>query len=329
MKLYIDKANLLSLLGSDKNEKFYSTLKLIKGNLDIGFNFQKEEIRSEEAIVKYLTQLTTGRNSELKVGFASSPVPSRPLTDNYLSSVFQNDRCVLLVDDDNVSSIQKKQEVLIGAVGEEITTLEKLMTNCEDYRLDKELSIGSSDFNSWSSLAKYSHPFYDVIILDRYILKVDEATFKKNLIELLSHFHQDKNCKINIVLFTLKQPTYTWNFAKIKKLISDVVLLKTGHAPNFTLIWSNDQNKARHDRHIMTNYYWLKSGDSFNYFLATTGALKTTGDTLNIKSLASEDYRKAVKRILEKTQEKINELIAVNSAFIEGDKVSSFLKFTL
>ena len=329
MKLYIDKANVLSLLSSSKDEKFLSVIKMLRNNLDVGFNFEKDSIKGNETIVKFLTQFTSGRNESLKVSFTPDLAPNRPLDNKFLNSVYQNKRCILLVDDQNVKPVQTMGNCLLGGLGEEIDTLEKLMIDPIDYGFDRELSIGTAEFNSWTAIAKYNHPFYDLIILDRYILKVDEVTLKKNIIELISQFNTNKKAKINIVLFTLKEPNYSWTYNQLRKLIVEAVVKKTGIEPNFTLVWSIDPEKARHDRHILTNYFWIKSGDSFNYFLATTGKVRTTGDTLNIKSLAKEDYRKAVDLIISNTQAKVTDLVKLNPTFIEGDKISSFLKFTL
>ena len=330
MKLYIDKSNVHSLLSTpEKGERFSSILKMIRNNLDVGFNFEKEEIKNDDVLMKFVTQFTTGRSTSLRISFTSEVMPLRPLEDNFLKSVYQNKRCVLLIDDINIGKAKKAGTCLIGGLGEEVEILQKLLVNVEDYDFDKELSIGEKEFPNWDVFAKYNHPFYDLLILDRYILKVDEATLKKNIIELLNQFHTDKKSAINIVLFTLKEAATSWKFKEIKNMVVDIIFKKTKITPNFTLVWSNDVKTARHDRHIISNYYWLKSGDSFNYFLASTGAVRTTGDTLNIKSLAKEDYRKAVDIVLEKTQEKISELIKLNPGLIEGDKISSFLKFTL
>lgn len=330
MKLYIDKSNVHSLLSTpEKGENFASIIKMIRNNLDVGFNFEKEDIKRDDILMKFVSQFTSGRSANLRISFNSEVTPKRPLEENFLKSIYQNKRCILLIDDQNITKAQKSGTCLIGGLGEEVKVLERLLLNVADYGFDKELSIGEKEFESWDVFGKYNHPFYDLLILDRYILKVDGATFTKNLIELLNQFHTDKKSVINIVLFTIKEPGNSWSFDEIKKKVVDVVFNKTKVQPNFTLVWTNDPQKARHDRHIISNYYWLKSGDSFNYFLPTTGNTRTTGDTLNLKSLAKEDYRIAVDIILRKTQEKITELITLNATLIQGDKVSSFLKFTL
>lgn len=58
MKLYIDKSNVHSLLASPKNEKFDSVIRLIRNQLNVGFNFEKSEGASDEVLQKFLTQST-------------------------------------------------------------------------------------------------------------------------------------------------------------------------------------------------------------------------------------------------------------------------------
>ena len=60
MVLYIDKENLISLVRSEDKACFVEYSNLIRKNLDIQYNFSKEEIRGDEFLTFWFSQLGSG-----------------------------------------------------------------------------------------------------------------------------------------------------------------------------------------------------------------------------------------------------------------------------
>ena len=60
MVLYIDKENLISLVRSEDKAAFAEYAALVKKNLDIQYNFPKEEIRGNEYLTFWFSQFGSG-----------------------------------------------------------------------------------------------------------------------------------------------------------------------------------------------------------------------------------------------------------------------------
>lgn len=306
--------------------------RMVKNQLDIRFNFTKAMMRSganSDALTKYATQLTSGRGEKLSHDFLEQQYPTRPVKQNAHTHFDHTTRPVMLVNDERTAAYRDINACLIGEVGQEVDVLSKLQKRGGDYEFEVKLHIGEPEFEQWKQLQQYCLPCYDVIISDRYLLNCDKDTLESNYGKLLQNLLYDKKVKVNIVLITLKPDSRTasWTYEDIRKLTKETVEPLTGRAPNFTLVWANDPKTVRHDRHIITNYQWFQSGDTFNYF-SSLGAVLTQGDTLTINSLAREPHRHGAAIILRRFQERIDNVRRLNPDSVKGDKYSGFLRLT-
>lgn len=333
MTVYFDRENIDSFLASQQGENYKDVERMLMRQLDVKFNFPKEAIPigpETDRIWKFITQLSFGRSSGLTGNpFSDTIYPDRPITQNAHTRFAHSSRPVLLMNDEKAGAYRNAGACLVADVGDEVTVLQRLQKPGGDYEFESKLYIGEPEFRSWDQLRPYCLPCYDVIISDRYLLLQDDDTIRANYPKLLQNLLYDKRIKVNVVLIVLRRSgrqEVTWTFEQLKKLTKETIEPLTGKAPNFTLVWANDSKTVRHDRHIITNYQWLQSGDTFNYFSAT-GNLLTEGDTLTINSLARADHRRGADIMLERFQTRIDNVRSLNPDSVQGDKVSSFLTF--
>jgi len=129
---------------------------------------------------------------------------------------------------------------------------------------------------SWEMLKPFAHQYKDIIISDRYCLK-DETGIRKNILPVISNLSLSPELISNVIFFAKPGMLFNNSLADTHELISEQ-LLQYNIKANVTIYVSH---KTPHDRYIITNNYFIKSGDSFDYFNAG-GKLKTKGTHLSI-----------------------------------------------
>ena len=149
------------------------------------------------------------------------------------------------------------------------------------------ISKGSNcTFKSWAELNINSRsPITGIIIADPYIMK--DAVSLGNLKKILSAVLPKNQCinQLDVSIFINRGS----DLDKLKKehelLMTYFSTLHLPYATNLSI--HQISNEDLHDRNILTNYTWLNSGHSFNYFGRNEKIkIKTT---LNIKSIACDD----------------------------------------
>tara|TARA_B100000674_G_C37966238_1_gene974710 strand:- start:453 stop:1448 length:996 start_codon:yes stop_codon:yes gene_type:complete len=325
MNLYIDKGNLLSLIQSRSESMYDDCVNLLKKQLNIYFNFSKNDLKEEDILMTWFV-----KNFGDGVGQATSlnwdaDFPPRPLKSNsangfnstQLSSVF-------LLEDVDFIKLQKSETVLLGGVGEEISTLNQLFFFQKDYLFEKKWRIGDNEFERWSDLKSFSLPLTEILIIDPYILKnkdTDTDTVDINFIEFLGVLAERSNGKINIIVVT--QPdNMDWDYKELKEKVTAKLIAKTGKKPNVTLI----KTKREHDRTILTNYKRIYSGDTFNFW-NKRGVKITKGREIMYASLGNIENHSMAIKLIEDVQGTISFLERNNPDYIEGDKKSKYLNF--
>ena len=133
-------------------------------------------------------------------------------------------------------------------------------------------------------------------------------------------------CKVNIVLYT-NNANIGLRYEELSPIIRQAIESVNGIKPNFTLVKYRDQRDvksyAEHDRTICTNYFRVYSGDTFNYFNAT-GEKVTKGREIHYSSFANMENHNLAFQLIADIQ---NNLKALPTDSVEGDKVSNYLKF--
>ena len=317
MIAYFDLENLISFLKQPKDDLFQDCLKLLKKQLDITFNFNKEDLKSFDEGIIFLKILSEGLG-EKKIKFNSEKFPARTLKSNSHSDFnIEELLSVYFINDSNLNSLSNKDELLIADIGEEMRMFKTLFLNNNDYKFDKKLRIGT-EFPSWKTLQNYKSPFIDLIIVDNFILS-DKSLFETNLKGIIENtLGLVSRKKINIIIF-LKSNQDNIPFRELETEIQKIVIEKCKEVPNITLI----KHYSEHDRTILLNFIRIYSGDTFNYFLSN-GRTTTKGKEIHFVSIAEKENYNLYIEMLKDLQKIIDNS---KQESIIGDKKSRLLKF--
>ncbi|MBS9766110.1 MAG: hypothetical protein KGV44_01060 [Flavobacteriaceae bacterium] len=134
---------------------------------------------------------------------------------------------------------------------------------------------------NWSEIGKYKHNYFDIIISDRYCLN-DEVGIKENIPYIIKNLSSNHKAIKNILIFVREENVISENLEKAHKII--VKELSDMNIHNFNLKIYGSKNTG-HDRVIITNSFYLSSGDSFNYF-NNKGKKNTNTTQLEILSIS-------------------------------------------
>ena len=156
--------------------------------------------------------------------------------------------------------------------------------------VDKKWWVGPAEgfekdtFKSWEDLGAYKHNFFDIIISDRYCLN-NESRIRYNIPALITNLSSHPE-KIKNILFIVRDDAVVDRSLEIAHRILIDKFHKLGlNNVNIKIFGSYD---TPHDRFIITNSFYLKSGDSIDYF-NPDGSYKTKGTTLEINSLSNDN----------------------------------------
>ena len=296
---------------------------------DIIFNFPKDRIQEDKDIKEWITTITDGARGT--ISFQDNCVfPPRPLK-SYTHKRFSIEQlsAIYLINDERIDSMMSLGIIMYAGVGSEVETLATLLKG-EDYVFDIELPIQTKRFQNWEDVINgQTTPTTDIIIQDRYIL-CDDSLYEPNLYALIGQLCQKvQNASVNIIISSLhsyihNHYQYTPNWGAIRSTIKSIVKRITGQEPKVTFILQRQMRE--HDRIIFTNYQYIISGDSFNYF-DSQGRVVTGGDFLRIQSVARRDYFSNAMAFIDRMQSTINTLKEKNPECIIFDKTSCYLKF--
>ncbi len=135
-----------------------------------------------------------------------------------------------------------------------------------NYREELFQPVSRAGFDSWSKLNSFKHPSNSIIICDPYLLsnRADMDTNICKLIEQLIELDRTSECKHFYIITTdglkLKSNDY---WIKAYDRLADV----TKQYPNIEVsVFRYPGNLADHSRGIFTAYWYIQSGNSFNYF---------------------------------------------------------------
>lgn len=326
MDLYIDRENIDSLISNHSHGLYSDCLKTMQKQLNVVFNFKKEDIANDDILMAWFKYFTSGVGVKNIQVFNEVKFPPRPLKSNtYNDFDKQQLSSIYLMNDERIGLLKEKGAVLAGSPGEEFDVFNQVFFFQGDYKFEKKLKIGSPDFNKWNDLATYSSCVSDVLFVDSYILS-DPTMIDINFIPFLKSLVSKSKCKINLVLFVnhdLVNISYADLSLKVRSAIESVTRIK----PNFTLIKVRDQrgvpSYAEHDRTVFTNYIRIYSGDTFNYF-KSDGSKLTKGREIHYSSFGDSENHNLSLELVNDIQKKLDELPA---DVAEGDKKSNFLNF--
>ncbi len=258
-------------------------------NTDLNFmsdvlSMLKDFEQKEQEFLKlvFFNKLTTGRGSnelnfkitrpfnllrkknvykQLKLPFASFWINNKT---KYSLEEYENNNPYLFF---NAENIQSKYS-LIDVIKKWIVTPNPNSDN-PSYLMD------------WSEIGKYKHNYFDIIISDRYCLN-DEVSIKENIPYIIKNLSSNHKIIKNVLIFVREENVISENLEKAHKII--VKELSDMNIHNFNLKIYGSKNTG-HDRVIITNSFYLSSGDSFNYF-NNKGKKNTNTTQLEILSIS-------------------------------------------
>ena len=330
MELYIDINNLKSFIKSKDSDDFDDCKRMLRRQLHVVYNFDKEMLKSEPILQQFVTMISEGRGlSEESDKFLPSTAifPERPIKANsYINWNWRELSSVYLIDDVDSRKLKNKGCVLLGETGEELSILMKLFCGM-DYDFHHLYDL-QKNFYSWEQLTADNQtlPCTDIIINDRYLFTNSYDLVECNLRPLLTVLAGNVKNRINVVVFTKNKSILDFGKDKADVIIKNTLLKVTGMKPNVTFVTSNDNDKIPHDRFIITNYRLIRSGDSFLYF-NTKGKKITNGGALDIDSMANHETYTFVQSLLEKLQASYNDIKRLNNDMIIGSKESKYIIF--
>jgi hypothetical protein len=326
MRLYIDIANIDSIISNRNHGLYNDLLKTMQKQLNISFNFSKDELIKNDVLMAWFKYFTAGMGENNKLTFSETLFPDRPLKSNtYIGFDKEQLSSIYLINDDRIQILKEKGAVLVGGPGEEFEVFNQIFFFHSDYKFEKKFKIGSAEFTQWNDLQNYSSAVSDILFIDAFILS-DPSCIDVNFIPFLKILVNKSKCKLNIVLY-VKHDLVNITYADLSIKVRQAVESVTGIKPNFTLIKVRDQrgvpSYAEHDRTIFTNYIRVYSGDTFNYFKAD-GSKLTKGREIHYSSFGDIENHKLALSLVDDIQNNLNELPA---DVAEGDKKSNFLNF--
>ena len=330
MELYIDINNLKSFIKSKDSDDFDDCKRMLRRQLHVVYNFDKEMLKSEPILQQFVTMISEGRGlSEESDKFLPSTAifPERPIKANsYINWNWRELSSVYLIDDVDSRKLKNKGCVLLGETGEELSILMKLFCGM-DYDFHHLYDL-QKNFNSWEQLTADNQtlPCTDIIINDRYLFANTYDLVEYNLRPLLTVLAGNGKDRINVVVFTKNKTLLEFGKDNDDAIFKNTLLTVTGMKPNVTFVTSNDNDKIPHDRFIITNYRLIRSGDSFLYF-DTKGKKTTNGGALDIDSMANHETYTFVQSLLEKLQASYDDIKRLNNDMIIGSKESKYIIF--
>jgi hypothetical protein len=323
MTVIFDKENAISFFKNIDSFEFGDDIhKLLKRQTNLQFNFDLDEI--EEALeLQILEFIETGgrKDNNLKILFKKKVEKKVPFC---LNDITNNNDVYLLKS--VTKKVKEANRVLIGELGEEIEVLKKLFLNLIDLSIQENIQIGSDEFTSWDDIEIFNRPFSSMIIVDRYMFKGPQiggnlGLFEHNLKNILGVFFKNQTQRPNLTFiyqinpFVQKTnphfdegPDLQVLKQKVKNAVKKFNKYCLEPKINFIPV-PKGTIEDEHDRHIITNYLRIKSGDTLVYFNSNKEVI-TKSNEFDIYSLARKKYRDTTKSLVDKLNNIVNEVLS-------------------
>ncbi|WP_405570199.1 hypothetical protein [Winogradskyella sp. Asnod2-B02-A] len=322
MTVIFDEENAISFFKNLDNYEIGDDIhKLLKRQINLQFNFELDEI--DEALeLQILEFIETGgrKENELNIIF----IKKIDLEETFCIDDINNNNNVYLLRT-VTKKVKQANKVLIGEVGEEIEVLKKLFLNQTQVSIQENIRIGGAQFKSWDDIEIYNRPFSSIVIVDRYMFKGSTVggnlgLFEFNLKKILGALFKNQTQRPSLTFIYQINPFVDKlsekydegpDLQSLKQKIKSAVksINKYCPEPNINFIpVPKGKIGDEHDRHIITNYLRIKSGDTLIYFNKNQEII-TTSNEFDIYSLAQKQYRDSTQNLVTKLNEITNEVI--------------------
>lgn len=235
---------------------------LNKNNNFVIINLSRDDAFAQiqtNPIIKKLFDLYNAKRIDLKF---DKNIATK-LTDNtFYTSCKPHTVFFLDIADTEIDKLEKQTGLLFFNLTNHLTKWKRYSPDS----YTSPISVGEKGvFNNWSYIANFKHSFNSIIIADRYLFKGD---YRENLKQLFMNFlhNLEQPTVMDItILLEEKQLSYNLSMADIAKFLQKQVF---NNIANLTVNLSIVQVRhipVTHDRRIITNYFYMYSGDSFSY----------------------------------------------------------------
>lgn len=311
MVLYIDKDNLISLVRSGDKACFAEYSNLIRKNLDIQYNFSKEDIRSNEFLAFWFSQLGSGVGGVQEFCPPKNIVPERPMKSNFTKDLDASGRSALffLNDIDKCNAVESKCCVMVSKIGDELSKLKAV------FQPDEQGEILTYRITDWGDFLP-KLPLSDIIICDNHYFK-DKKVYEANeneIIRVLSSIPHESPVNVVIIVKDSEVDTEI-ELAAEQSRIKALVKKASGSTKSTVTILTTNKT---HDRALITNYYRVKNGSSFHI------------KHIHVKhDISAEIKTHAIRKNHEFTVSLLNEYQDIASQPVKciGDKICNYLTF--
>lgn len=312
MVLYIDKENLISLVRSEDKACFVEYSNLIRKNLDIQYNFSKEDIKSNEFLAFWFSQLGSGVGGVQEFCPPKNNVPERPMKSNFIKDLDASGRSALFFLSDSAdkcSAVESKRCVMVSKIGDELSKLKEV------FQLDEQGEILAYKITDWGDFLP-KLPLSDIIICDNHYFK-DKEVYEANdneIIRFLSSIPHESPVNVVIIVKDSEVDTKI-ELAEEQSRIKDLVKRASGSRKSTVTILTTNKT---HDRALITNYYRVKQGSSFHI------------KHIHVKhDISAEIKTHAIRKNHEFTVSLLNEYQDIASQPVKciGDKICNYLTF--
>ena len=165
------------------------------------------------------------------------------------------------------------------------------ISNAKSYQVSSV--VRNNTFSGWQFLKKFNLPCDAAIIFDRYVLK-NPSDLENNLFAILGNIiPEDVQDDFHLTIMAKKSECS--DFLKSKNKIES--FLKKNYNSRVKVGFVLADKDLPHDREILTNYYRISSGNSFNYYSSQNKIVLDT--KLDFIPVLSSDYKNFISKLNE------------------------------
>jgi hypothetical protein len=283
LKTYIDGALLNDFFASKPEEipfgdaeklgEWLSFLFFLKSNTNL-LLYNSEILDSLNEI--FLTQLTTGR------GESSIIIDDEFDCDSYITRHSQDLKFDLFFSADieeSTSICIDQNNIFYANLDDYWEKWNRLSFQKMPKSLDVRASAEKLVFDSWLLLSKYLQKSNSVVLFDRYVLS-DNSLIQSNIFKIIEEFEKINTNSYSFVIVTQGDQRNILNNKRVYEEVRNYIDGKNCKC-RFGCVFIT--RPSEHDRTIITNYFRIGSGDSFNYF-------KSNGDIITKTSISFDTH---------------------------------------
>jgi hypothetical protein len=151
---------------------------------------------------------------------------------------------------------------------------------CQRNRAELTMPVDATGFNEWNKLELLKHTFITAIIIDPFLLN-EKETLETNINELIKSLIAFENidCMREIILITTDNKNKELSDDTWQERFNIVSKLKSLFPKVDFYLFRYPSKCGDHERGIYTNYWFIKSGTSFN-FANKSGNIKDAHDDI-------------------------------------------------